>query len=71
MCFKAKTPKIPPKPKVLTPEDATIKAEDDTRRRLRGRGGRRATILTSALGDPNFGTAANQRGLLSGGGGGQ
>lgn len=71
MCFKAKAPKIPPKPKVLTPEEASLKAEDETRRRLRGRGGRRATILTSALGDPNFGSAAFQRDLLAGGGGGQ
>lgn len=71
MCIKAKTPKIPPKPSVLTPREAELKAEDETRRRLRTRGGRRATILTSALGDPNFGTAANRRELLRGGGGGQ
>lgn len=67
MCFKAKTPKIPPKPKVLTPEEATLRAEEETRERLRRRGGRGATILTQALGDPNFGTAAHQRDLLSGG----
>lgn len=69
MCFKAKTPKIPPKPKVLTPEEATLRAEEETRNRLRRRTGRRGTVLTSALGDPNFGTAANQRELLRGGGG--
>ena len=66
MCFKAKTPKLPPKPKVLTPEEATIKAEEDTRRRLRGREGRGATILTSALGDPQFGTAASRAGWWRG-----
>ena len=68
MCFKVKTPKIPPKPKVLTPEEATLKAETETRERLRKRRGRDATILTSALGDPGFGTAAHQRELLRGGG---
>ncbi len=66
MCFKAKTPKVPPKPQVLTPEEATLRAEQDTRERLRRRGGRGATILTQALGDPNFGSAANRRELLQG-----
>jgi len=67
--MKVKTPKVPPVPKVTTPEEAAVKAERETRDRLRGRGGRRATILTSALGDPNFGAGARQRDLLSGGGG--
>ena len=69
MCMKVKTPKVPPAPRVTTPEEAAIKAERETRDRLRGRGGRRATILTSALGDPSFGAAARQRDLLSGGSG--
>lgn len=69
MCFKAKTPKIPPKPTVLSPEEAQQKAEEETRRRLRARHGRSATILTSALGDPDFGTASRRRGLFDGTGG--
>lgn len=71
MCFKAKTPKLPPEPRVLTPQEADLKARDDTRRKLARRSGRRGTVLTSALGDPDFGSAARQRELLRGGGGGQ
>jgi hypothetical protein len=64
MCFKAKTPKIPPKPDVLTPEEASRKAEENTRIRLGQRLGHRGTVLTSALGDPKFGTASQRRELL-------
>lgn len=58
MCLSPKVPKLPEKPKVPTREDATQRAEEELRNRLRGRLGRRGTVATTALGDPNFATQA-------------
>lgn len=55
MCFSAPKVKVPEKPQVIKREDATVQAEEEARKRLRGRRGRAGTILTSALGDPSFG----------------
>lgn len=56
MCFSFKTPKVPDAPPVpsKTAEDAQRRqlAEAEASRQQQGRA---ATIITSPLGDPNFG----------------
>lgn len=59
MCFSQKTPKPPKPPPIPTPPDpqaADLKAEEDARRRALGAAApRSSTVLTSPLGDPNYG----------------
>lgn len=61
MCFKSKTPDVPKAPPVPSAE-----AEDAKRRRANetlqqeAQQGRQATIITSPLGDPNFGKNINK-----------
>ena len=61
MCFSApKVPKAPPPPPIPlppNPTEATIKAEDDVRRRGLAAGASRAsTVATSPLGDASYGS---------------
>lgn len=61
MCFKTKAPEVPKAPPVPSAE-----AEDAKRRRVdetaaqAAQQGRQATIITSPLGDPNFGKNINK-----------
>jgi len=61
MCFmKAPKPNLPPKPDVPTPNESALKAEQLRRVRLAGSQGRASNVLTSPLGDPNFGKNARR-----------
>ncbi|PLX36650.1 MAG: hypothetical protein C0605_08015 [Hyphomicrobiales bacterium] len=62
MCFlKAPKAKLPPKPRVPTPSESAVKAEERRRLRLADASGRDDNILTSPLGASDYGRNSRRR----------
>lgn len=63
MCF-GKPPKPPPKPVVPSVIDQSVNAEDMVRKRLIGSQNRTTNILSSPLGDPNYGKTSQRTNVM-------